>query len=277
MKAITKNILETISSNSLNEAAMDFKVVKKGYYCEENLRYIVANNLNSELSKLKIASFPNENNHIYKIVFQYPYSPNRNSVKKTYKADIALIRSTAERYNFKETGVFYKKYFRRMLFENKIFTFPVNEKKNISIYFNTALNSFCKCSKFDENGFLTEEKPIDDKEVYEIYKKYNDNRIEPTDFEQIEYQGNSLIIELKQFSTEDKIIEDIKRIYHMTDKSRGSEFFKYGLFLTFGFNSMNHLTSIRNYIESTRNSERRILVGWISLEEKQPTTELFWL
>jgi hypothetical protein len=277
MKTITKEILKTISINSLNKAAKDFKVVKKSYYCEENLRYIVAHNLNSELSKLEIASFPNETSQSYKIVFQYPYSPNRNTVKKTYKADIALIRSTAERYNFKETGVFYKKYFRRMLFENKIFTFKVNEKKDISIYFNTTLNSFCKCSKYDKNGFLTEEKPIDDKEVYEIYKKYNDNKIEPTDFEQDEYQGNALIIELKQFSTEEKIIEDIERIYHMSDKSKGSEFFKYGIFLTFGFNSMNDLASVREYVKSKSNSEGRILVGWILPEEEKPTPEWVWL
>lgn len=275
---ITKKEIEEFVRTSLEIAFKEDKIVFKGYFFEETLRYIVANQINEILSKKKLVSFPNKKENAYKLVFQYPYTDNKKSPKKNLKLDLAVIRTNAEKFNDSNRAVFYKKTYIQVIFNNKGFEIGNDEV----LSFDNDNNSFVIYSNFDNSKYKYRDfKYINDGEAFkkiQAYKEKKGQQPKEVDFNwQSKYRGNLIAIELKQFSSNYIAIEkDIKRLKGMLDPNEGFESFNFGVFINFGFKNTSISKQLVEDLKSETLEKRNLLVAYLDTSD-QKVIQMKWI
>ena len=270
MNIITKKEVEEIAEKSLESALEEFNIVSNGYFNEETLRYIVANHVDRVLSNKKyLVSFPNKKENKYKLVFEYPYTDNKKSRKKNIYPDLAIIRSNAEKFNDAYHSQFYTEVYHKSIYKNE----GVIIGKDEVLTFDTNENSFVIYSKFDRttNQYL-KYNYIDDRTACKRYFDHKENIGRKPEKMELENQklfnGNLLIIELKQFGNLDEVKEDINRLKRILDPKEGFEFFLKGLAIIFGVKEKNP-HDFYEYLNKQIPKNRNLLVAFLNPNDNQ--------
>ena len=276
---ITKKEIEEFVRTSLEIASTEHQIVFKGYFFEETLRYIVANQINEVLSKKKnLVSFPNKKENAYKLVFQYPYTDNKKSVKDNPRVDLAVIRTNAEKFNDADRAGFYKKTYIQAIFHNKGFELGNDEV----LSFDNDENSFVIYSNFDNSkNEFRDFKYINDGEAFKKIQDYKEKKgQQPKEVDlkgQSIYRGNLIAIELKQFSSNYKAIEkDIKRLKGMLDPNEGFESFNFGVLINFGFENTELSKQLVEDLKSETLEKRNLLVAYLDTSD-QKVIQMKWI
>jgi hypothetical protein len=262
----------------LEIAFIEHQIVFKGYFFEETLRYIVANQINDILSKKdNLVSFPNKKENAYKLVFQYPYTDNKKSQKKNLEVDLAIIRTNAEKFNDANRAVFYKKTYIQAIFHNKGFELGNDEV----LSFDNDANSFVIYSNFDNSKYKYRDcKFINDGEAFKKIQAYKEKkRQQPKEVDfigQTKYRGNLIAIELKQFSSYKAIEDDIKRLKGILDPNKGFESFNFGVLINFGFNNIEASKKLVEYLKSETLEKRNLLVAYLDTSD-QKGIQMKWI
>ena len=243
------------------------------------MRYIVANQINEVLSKKKnLVSFPNKKENAYKLVFQYPYTDNKKSVKDNPRVDLAVIRTNAEKFNDADRAGFYKKTYIQAIFHNKGFELGNDEV----LSFDNDENSFVIYSNFDNSkNEFRDFKYINDGEAFKKIQDYKEKKgQQPKEVDlkgQSIYRGNLIAIELKQFSSNYKAIEkDIKRLKGMLDPNEGFESFNFGVLINFGFENTELSKQLVEDLKSETLEKRNLLVAYLDTSD-QKVIQMKWI
>ncbi len=275
-KLLTQKEIMEVVKTSLELAWDECQVVSESYFSEETLRYIVANQISAVLSKnTNLVSFPNKEENKYKLVFEYPYTKNKITTKKNVKADLAVIRKSATKFNDAKHGHFYKKIYQKTIYENKGIMIG-----NEVLGFDTNENSFAIYSTIDKDGNYICKFFISDLEAYQKYQGYKEKvgkELEYIDFETSEqYNGNLMIIELKQFSSYNEIIADIDKLKGMLDSNKGFEYFSFGVFINFGFTNDEARKDLVNYLKSETINNKNLLIAYLDAKDNK-SAQLKWI
>jgi hypothetical protein len=271
-KLITKKEIEEIVKNSLEIALKEFQVVNKGYFYEETLRYIVVNQINKVLTERQnFVSFPNKKENKYKLVFQFPYTVKKNSVNpkikgSTFKADLAIIRGSASKFNNPKGAKFYKKIYLPAIKENIGFHLNLTPNNTKLLYFDKIENSFMISLKFDSKSkSFANVKAISDETAFKEYTNYMEKKgINPPSVKitsENQYNGNLMIIELKKLEDFNKIEKDIIRLKGMLHPEKGMEFFDWGVMINFGFKNDRSKAELNNLLKVETPVKRNLLLA----------------
>ena len=275
-KIITEKEIEEIVKTSLELALMENQVISEGYFYEESLRYIVANQINAILSdRNNLVSFPNKKENNYKLVFQCSYTDNKKTVKSNLRTDLAVIRTSAEKFNDAKNAHFYKRIYHQTINNNKGF-----DLGNEVLSFDTEENSFVIYTDLDPSGNYINSNYISDIEAFQKYQNYKEKKgQEPEDIdleEQKGYDGNLMVIELKQFSNMPEIKADISRLKGMLDKNEGFECFNFGVFINFGFENNETRKKLVDYLKSETLEKKNLLVAHMDANDEN-SVQLKWI
>lgn len=271
-KLITKKDIEKIVKTSLEVALKEFQVVYEGYFYEETLRYIVANQINKVLSvNQNLVSFPNKKENKYKLVFQFPYTVKKNSLNPklkgtTVKADLAIIRRSASKFNNPKCAKFYKKIYLPTIKEDMGFQLNLTPNNTKLLYFDKIENSFMISLKFDpKTKSYANGKVISDETAFKEYTNYFQRKgINPPSVKiksENQYNGNLMIIELKKLEDFNKIQKDIMRLKGMLHPEKGMEFFDWGLMINYGFKDDRSKKELNNLLKFETPVKRNLLIA----------------